>query len=288
MTTTITEKVYSRNDPPGSYRDAVDPQMELPSFRDNPQLKLAISGTFSSGKSTTTEALSIATGIPRTHAKTSRQLLVDLVPGKTVMELNAMELVKLGLRRFEERVHNEAGPGPFISDGGVFHEWVYFEARMRVGINPGATWWFQTIKKIVGLPVKHFYQRYTDTLGDITRNRAKRIYDAYVHLPVEFDMEPDGHRPVSEPFRRLSDDLLVAAIEDLQIPYRVVGGTVAERVTTIIELFDLPTVMSVEDAIAEAQTRVRHDLDDLKADARYHEAQRQKSLWRQLSYAMRY
>ncbi|MBF6212648.1 AAA family ATPase [Nocardia puris] len=262
--------------------------MALPSFRDNPRLKLAISGTFSSGKSTTTEALSIATGLPRTHAKTSRQLLVDLVPGKTVMELNAMELVKLGLRRFEERVHNESGPGPFISDGGVFHEWVYFEARMRVGINPGATWWFQWIKKAVGFPVKRFYQRYTDTLGDITRARAKRIYDAYVHLPVEFDMEPDGHRPVSEPFRRLSDDLLIAALEDLEIPYRVVGGTIAERVTTIIELFDLPIAVPVEEAIEQARHRVATDLDDLKADARFHEAQREKSLYRRISYALRY
>ena len=151
---------------------------------DPSNIHLAISGTYSTGKSTTTEALSIATGIPRTHAMTSREILIDLIPGKTVMELNAMELVKLGLRRFEERVHNESRPGPFISDGGVFHEWVYFEARMRVGINPGADWWVGAIKRITGLPVKHFYQRYTDTLGEVTKARAKRPYDAYVHLPV--------------------------------------------------------------------------------------------------------
>ncbi|GLW90038.1 ATP/GTP-binding protein [Actinokineospora globicatena] len=269
-------------------RDRVRPTMTLPNFHDHPTLKLAVSGTFSSGKSTTSEALSVATGIPRTHAKTSRQLLVDLVPGKTVMELSAMELVKLGLRRFEERVHNESGTGPFISDGGVFHEWVYFEARMRVGINPGAAWWFQGIKKLMGLPVKHFYQRYTDTLGHVTRARAKRIYDAYVHLPVEFDMEPDGHRPVSEPFRRLSDDLLIAALEELEIPYRVVGGTVEQRVTTIIDLFGLPLAVPVPEAIEIAEQRVATDLDDLKADARYHEAQRKKSLLRQIQYAMRY
>ncbi|MGW4114060.1 ATP/GTP-binding protein [Actinosynnema sp. NPDC004786] len=269
-------------------RDRVTPTMPLPDFRNHPNLKLAVSGTFSSGKSTTSEALSVATGITRTHAKTSRQLLVDLVPGKTVMELSAMELVKLGLRRFEERVHNESGEGPFISDGGVFHEWVYFEARMRVGINPGATWWFQSIKKLMGLPVKHFYQRYTDTLGEITRARAKRIYDAYVHLPVEFDMEPDGHRPVSEPFRRLSDDLLIAALEELEIPYRVVGGSIEERVSTIIDLFGLPLVVPLAEAIGIAEERVTADLDDLKADARYHEAQRKKSLLRQIQYAMRY
>lgn len=266
--------------------DRTDPP--LPSFRENPRLKLAVSGTFSSGKSTTTEALSIATGIPRTHAKTSRQLLVDLVPGKTVMELNAMELVKLGLRRFEERVHNEGGAGPFISDGGVFHEWVYFEARMRVGINPGAPWWFQATKKVLGLPAKRFYQRYTDVLGEITKARATRIYDAYVHLPVEFDMEPDGHRPVSEKFRRTSDDLLIETLQALQLPHRVVGGSISERITTIIEMFDLPLVMDVDKAIAAAQTRVQADLDDLNADARFHEAQRSKSLRRRLGYALRY
>ncbi|KGI82915.1 ATP-binding protein [Actinopolyspora erythraea] len=251
-------------------------------------MKLAISGTYSTGKSTTSEALSIATGIPRTHAKTSRELLVDLVPGKTVMELNAMELVKLLLRRFEERVHNETSDNAFISDGGVFHEWVYFEARMRVGINPGASWWFKAIKKITGLPVKHFYQRYANMLGEVTRARAQRIYDAYVHLPVEFDMEPDGHRPVSEEFRRLSDDLLIEALDEMGIPYHVVGGSIPDRLEKIIKTFDLPVVVPVEDAIAEAERRVKADIEDLKADARFHEAQRQKSLRRRIGYALRY
>jgi len=251
-------------------------------------LRLAISGTYSTGKSTTTEALSIATGLPRTHAKTSRELLIDLVPGKTVMELSAMELVKLGLRRFEERVHNESGPGPFISDGGVFHEWVYFEARMRVGINPGSPWWVSAIKTVAGVPVKHFYQRYTDTLGAITRARAKRIYDAYVHLPVEFDMHPDGHRPVSEKFRRLSDDLLIEALEDIGLPYHIVGGPIPERLEKIIDLFDLPRVVPLDEAIQEAESRVRAATDVLEADARFHDAQRRKSLPRRLAWAMRY
>jgi hypothetical protein len=251
-------------------------------------LKLAISGTYSTGKSTTTEALSIATGIPRTHAMTSREILIDLIPGKTVMDLNAMELVKLGLRRLEERIHNESGTGPFISDGGVFHEWVYFEARMRVGINPGAPRWFQGVKKVTGLPVKHFYQRYTDTLGEVTRMRAKRLYDAYVHLPVEFDMHPDGHRPVSEPFRRLSDDLLIETLEKLEIPYYVVGGPIPERVDRIIELFDLPQVVATDEAIALAKVRVEAATAVLESDARFHEAQRTKSFGRQLKYALRY
>lgn len=263
-------------------------QLEVPKFSDNPNLKLAVLGTFSSGKSTTSEALSIATGIPRTHAKTSRELLVNLIPGKTVMELNAMELVKLGIRRFEERIANESGTGAFISDGGVFHEWVYFEARMRVGINPGMPWWFQQIKKLRGLPVKHFYQNYTNTLGDLTRDRALRTYDAYVHLPVEFDMERDGHRPVSEPFRRLSDDLIIGALEEMRVPYRVVGGSIPDRIEQIIKIFDLPVVVPVEEAIEESNRRVAAVIEDLQSNLAYHEARRKKSLRKRVAYAMRY
>lgn len=251
-------------------------------------LKLAISGTYSTGKSTTTEALSIATGIPRTHAMTSREILIDLIPGKTVMELNGMELIKLMMRRFEERVHNEAGDGPFISDGGVFHEWVYLEARMRQGINPGAPAWFQAVKKVTGIPVKHFYQSYANVLGDVSRRRARGLYDAYVHLPVEFDMHRDGHRPVSEPFRRLSDELLTRTVSEMGKPYHIVGGSVSDRLTKIINLFDLPVVVPIDDAIEQAKEHVAAATKILEDDARFHDAQRKKSFTRQLQYALRY
>lgn len=253
-----------------------------------PNLKLAISGTYSTGKSTTTEALSLATGIPRTHAMTSREILIDLIPGKTVMELNGMELIKLMMRRFEERVHNEAGPGPFISDGGVFHEWVYLEARMRIGINPGAPMWFQTVKKVSGVPVKHFYQSYADVLGDVTKRRASHLYDAYIHLPVEFDMHKDGHRPVSEPFRRLSDKLLTETVETMGKPYHVIGGPIEERIEKIVSLFEMPVVMPIPEAIEKAQIRVEAATKILEEDARFHDAQRGKTLVRQLRYALRY
>lgn len=251
-------------------------------------LHLAISGTYSSGKSTTTETLSMATGIPRTHAMTSREILVDLVPGKQVQELSAMELTMLGLRRLEERIHHEAGEGPFISDGSVIHEWIYGEARMRVGINPGANVFLRAVKNIAGLPVKRFYRQYMDAYGAVAKARAKRIYDAYVHLPVEFEMKADGHRPVSEKFRQTSDDLLIETLEELEIPYHVVGGTVRERVERIVEIFGLPLVMPLDEAIERAGAKVRRATEILEQDARFHEAQRTKSLRRRASYAVRF
>jgi nicotinamide riboside kinase len=251
-------------------------------------VRLAISGTYSTGKSTTTEALSIATGIPRTHAKTSREILMDIVPGKLVQELSAMELIKLGLRRFEERVANESLPGSFISDGSVVHEWVYGEARMRVGINPGASWGLRTLKKASGFRVRRFYQQYMDIYGDLTKARARRLYDAYVHLPVEFPMHVDGHRPVSEEFRLLSDELLLRTLDELGLPYYVVRGSIADRVAQIVELFDLPLAVPIPDAIDQAQDRVRAATDVLEADARLHHARRRKSLARRVAYALRY
>jgi nicotinamide riboside kinase len=255
----------------------------------HPTLRLAVSGTYSTGKSTTTEALSVATGIPRTHAMTSREILKDLVPGKQVQELSARELTALGLRRLEERVHWEAAqPGSFVADGSVIHEWIYGMARMRVGINPGAGLAVKVIKNIVGLPYKSFYKQYMDAYGTVVKARAKRIYDAYVHLPVEFPMTVDGHRPVSEHFRTLSDELLIETLDELGIPYHVVAGTVRERVEKIVDIFGLPLVMPLDEAIEIGQERVRTASAVLDADARAHAAQRSTSVLRRLKYTLRY
>jgi nicotinamide riboside kinase len=220
-------------------------------------LRLAVSGTYSSGKTTTAEALSVATGIPRTDALTAREIVVDLLPRKRFNELSAAELLLLGLRRFEERVQGETlAGGSFISDGSVLHEWIYGAARLRVGLNPGAPLAHRVVKRLVGIPAKPYFRQYIDAYGRLTKDRAKRMYDRFVHLPVEFEMAADGHRPVSEDYRRVSDALLIEALEELAIPYDVVGGTVRERVERIVELLGLPLVVPVDEAIAVAADRI--------------------------------
>jgi hypothetical protein len=251
-------------------------------------IKLAISGTYSTGKTTTTEALSIATGIPRSHALTARELLLDVAPGKSLVELNSIELLQLGMRRFEERVRNESQLESFISDGSVVHEWVYGLARMQLGINPGASAPMRMIKKVSGIGRKAPMQEYTDLFGDVCKDRAARLYDVYVHLPVEFPLRADGHRPVSEPFRKLSDDTLLGVVKSLGLPYEVVGGTLEQRLTRIINLFDLPTVMPVEQAIATARAKVGKAAKAIEDDERIKAAQRRKSLRRRMAYALKY
>lgn len=251
------------------------------------RLRIAVSGTYSSGKTTTSEALSIATGIPRTDALTAREIVVDLLPRKRFQELSAAELLMLGLRRFEERIQGEAqATGSFISDGSVLHEWVYGEARMRVGINPGAPLLHRAAKRVVGLPAKPFFQQYINAYGAVTKARAKQTYDVFIHLPVEFAMAGDGHRPVSEQYRDVSDRLLVETVRELEIPYHLVRGTVHERVTQIVELLGLPVVTPIDDAIALATERIRRSREMVAE--RLIATQPPKSIRRQLQAAIRY
>jgi len=48
------------------------------------------------------------------------------------------------------------------------------------------------------------------------------------------------------------DDMLLATLEELEIPYYVIGGSFGERMTAIVETFDLPTVMDLDEAMALA------------------------------------
>jgi len=47
--------------------------------------------------------------------------------------------------------------------------------------------------------------------------------------------------------------MLLSTLDDLQIPYHVVGGELPKRLTTICELFGFAAVMSVDEAIELAQ-----------------------------------
>jgi len=42
------------------------------------------------------------------------------------------------------------------------------------------------------LPYRRWYAQYLDFYGIVGKARAKRTYDAYVHLPVEFPASPTG------------------------------------------------------------------------------------------------
>jgi nicotinamide riboside kinase len=249
---------------------------------ENRTLRLAISGTYSTGKTTTTEALSMWVGVPRTHAQTMREILPDVLPGKALEDCTFPELIQLGIVRFTERAVRESGmKGSFISDGSSLHEWVYGKARMIVGINPSDGPIRRTMRAALVLPYKKVFSEINEGFGAVVKRHAKKAYDEFIHLPVEFPLVKDGHRPVSEEFRALSDRLLVQILTELNIKFHVVSGTIEQRLTKIAGIYGFKPVMPLDRAIAEARTRVQELHRVIETDAQAAALRRQSMPWHQ-------
>lgn len=226
--------------------------------------RIAISGTYSTGKTTTSYALSFLTGIPRTHAQTMREILPVINPGKRLEECTPPELYELGIRRLTERVSCETLLNDnFISDGSALHEWVYGKARLKIGLNPNEKAIKRLFNKVKLFPYLIPMSRFIDSYAKLVKDHASVSYDIFIHLPIEFPITLDGHRPVNEKFRRLSNDYLVHTLNELNMPYIIVGGSLEERLKRIIKLLNLPTIMTIEEAVnmARIETRKRNMLE---------------------------
>jgi nicotinamide riboside kinase len=244
------------------------------------RLRLAISGTYSTGKTTTTEALSLWVNVPRTHAQTMREILPEVFPGKALEDCSPVELFQLGILRFTERAKRESHlDGTFVSDGSSLHEWVYGRARLAVGINPNAGPVLRLMQKAMMLPYKKVINEVHDAFGAVVKRHAKQSYDEFIHLPVEFPLVKDGHRPVSEDFRRQSDQLLLETLDSLRIKYHVVSGSIEQRLETIAGLYGFKPVMPIGEAIAEAARRVRELNKMIETDAQVAALRRQSVPW---------
>jgi hypothetical protein len=224
-------------------------------------VKLAVSGTYSSGKTTTSIALSRLTGIPATYARTMREILPELLPGRRLEDCTIPELLQLGIARYTERaVHESKLPDGFISDGSSLHEWVYGKVRVLVGLHPGRQGSAAGFRSVAE---RDFFEQVMDAMGAVMRRHAIDTYDAFAHLPIEFPLAADGHRPVSEEFRARCDELLLDTLRQARIPVRVIGGSLPDRLGAIVRSFDLPTVMPVDEAIGLAHAEMsRIDTSD--------------------------
>lgn len=195
----------------------------------NENKRIVISGTYGTGKTTITNVLSNRTGIPKAVARGMREILPETFPGKKLEECNPSELLQLGIIRYGERVSLEkAVRSGFISDGSAIHEWAYGHGR--------------EIEGSMGRGTELTSPEYSfgmNTFGEIVKRHAKQNYTHVVHLPVEFPLPQDGHRPVSEKFRHKADEILLDAWKELGFNPIIIGGTVNERLEKIISTLDL-------------------------------------------------
>jgi hypothetical protein len=218
-------------------------------------VKIAVSGTYSSGKTSTVMALSHYTGVPRSLARTIREIMPETFPGLKLADVTPAQFLQLTLRRHTGRAVQEALLGDdFISDGSSLQEWLYGVGRVRFGtMNPNATADDEGGRATEAPAEMAFFAQVVDQYGQAFKQHVKNTYDAYVHLRHELPIDADGHRPMNNEFRATIDTMLLATLDELQIPYHVVGGDMAERLETIAQIFDLKPVMSTAEAIELAR-----------------------------------
>lgn len=141
----------------------------------------------------------------------------------------------------------------FVSDGSSLQEWIYATVRVRVGINPNASAQLPAGTDVELTDELRYFEDVVGQLGLAYKRHVKATYDGFVHLRNELPLAADGHRPVNEQFRRMSDRMLLRILDDLEIPLLVVSGTVEDRLRQIVEHYRLPTVMDVSTATILAE-----------------------------------
>jgi len=228
-------------------------------------MKIAISGTYSTGKTTLSMALGLLTGIPVTRARTMREILPSVFPGYSLEQCGPSQLIELGMRRFTERIQAELMmDGFFISDGCSLQEWLYGSTRMITGFNPMEK--PEVVRKWIKNHPNEWrvFRQSTESFGKVVKEYAKESYDVIIHLPVEFPLVQDGHRPASEKFRHESEKLLNKTYQELGLFPVIVRGNIAERLISIVDSLKLDTVMSIEEAIDATISRKRGSIIEIE------------------------
>ncbi|KMZ13463.1 putative ATP/GTP-binding protein, MmyX [Candidatus Burkholderia humilis] len=231
-------------------------------------MKIAVSGTYSSGKTLTVMALSYYTGIPRTLAKAIREIMPLAVPGKRLSEVTPAEFLHLMMQRHVERVVHETRLGDhFVSDGSSLQEWLYGGTRTIYGMNPAQP----SSAPLNDDPEMLFFGKVVREFSKSFKRHVKSTYDVFIHLRHELPLINDGHRPMSNQFRTQIDNMLLETLEELAIPYYVVHGDIASRLGSIATLLEIEFVLSAEEAIAlakEAYSRLDLRLETDRASRR--------------------
>jgi AAA domain len=213
-------------------------------------MRLGITGTYSSGKTFTSLVVSNYLGMSRTEASTMREILPFAAPGKTLDECSSAQLIQMIVVRHTERVLHESRLAPeFVSDGCSLQEWIYGSVRVKYGVNPNASVALGADESVPLTDELAYFEEIMSELGKAFKRHVKRSFDMFVHLRNELPLAKDGHRPVNEKFRTSSDELLQKTLVELDIPFRIIGGTMEERANLIAQIAGKSPVRDIKEAI---------------------------------------
>lgn len=229
--------------------------------------RIVISGTYCTGKTTLSLALSLATGIPSTHAPTMREILPELFPGKSLKQCSYPELLRLGMERFRERLKAESKfSNGFISDGCPVQEWLYGSTRLITGAYPDENKWTMLWKKIKNYRQFKDFELLLKGFEGMAKTYTKNNYDIFFHLPVEFPFVSDGHRPTSERFREESEKQLLQTYQEIGINPICITGNILHRLQNILIASNNRSVMDLQTAVELAEEFRKNQFDKINLE----------------------
>ncbi len=171
--------------------------------------RIAIVGSFSTGKTTLAEEAAPKLGLP---------LLPEV----------AREVVELGFKLdkdatvetetliFLRQWHNENTHAEFVGD------------RSLVDVMAYASWVLENQERR-----KEF--ALWDTCLDIAKHNLRSQYTDVFYLPIEFGIVPDGLRPLDEDFQQDIDRRMVHLLEVNDIQYKTLTGSVEDRMAQLLD-----------------------------------------------------
>jgi hypothetical protein len=231
--------------------------------------RIVISGTYCTGKTSLSIALSLATGIPTTHAPTMREILPGLFPGTSLKDCSYAQLLRLGMERFERRMHAEAGlSNAFISDGCPLQEWLYGSTRLITGAYPEENHWTMLWKNLRNYRQYQDFELLLTGFEKMAKTYAKNNYDIFFHLPVEFPFVEDGHRPTSERFRKVSEERLLECYNELQLETIPLTGDLPERIGRALDHLNVQPRIPIYQAISIANEIKMKKFDQVQLEGR--------------------
>jgi hypothetical protein len=171
--------------------------------------RIAIVGSFSTGKTTLAEEAAPKLGLPLLP-EVAREI-VDLG-----FKLDKDATVETETLIFLRQFHNEMTHPEFVGD------------RSLIDVMAYASWVLENQE-----PRKEF--ALWDTCIDIAKHHLRSQYSHVFYLPIEFGIVLDGLRPDDPDFQSDIDRRMLHLLEVNDVKYETLTGTVEERLDALVD-----------------------------------------------------
>jgi len=172
-------------------------------------MKVAITGTHSTGKTTLARRCAASIGVPFVQGDRIAQIMDRYFPGKHLEDLTSADFWFLEKKGLRERISAESRHEQFVSDGCTLNSIAYALAECG-----------EEIRK------RHDFSEFKRIALSNTKT-----YSHIIYLPPEITLEDDGLRPRSQTFRQKVDEIICDLLQGFK--FFTVNGSVKQRVEQV-------------------------------------------------------